>query len=142
MNTHTIDRVLRKFQVRNYLGVFARDKIPRDKIGIFVVNLDASDQPGSHWVCVFTDGKKGEFFDSFGRPPPYQSIRNYMDRNCTDGWTYSNKQLQSAISRSCGHYCVLYCILRSKNYNLHRFLALFSTDTCLNDRVVFRLLKR
>jgi len=44
-------------------------------------------------------------------------------------WSYNDIQLQSVASRFCGHYCVLYCILRSRgivavnNYEFNSLLT-------------------
>lgn len=42
----------------------------KKKIGI-IFNLDSSDQPGSHWVAMYSDFDKGQcyFFDSYGQEP-------------------------------------------------------------------------
>lgn len=50
------------------------------KIGI-IFNLDEHDQPGSHWVGLYADSKKGEiyFFDSYGIKPEYR-IRKLIRR--------------------------------------------------------------
>ena len=38
----------------------------------FVANTDPSDEPGAHWVAFyFQSERKGEFFDSYGKPPDY-----------------------------------------------------------------------
>lgn len=52
----------------------------KTKIGI-VFNLDEHDQPGSHWVALFCDLKKGQiyYFDSYGIIPE-QRIRKLMRR--------------------------------------------------------------
>lgn len=52
----------------------------KTKVGA-VFNLDEHDQPGSHWVAMFSDIKKGEifFFDSYGTRPE-KRIRILMRR--------------------------------------------------------------
>ena len=57
----------KKLMNNEFLGVFASDKIPVNKNGYCIVNLDDSSQPGSHWVAIgFIDGKQ-YLYDSFGR---------------------------------------------------------------------------
>jgi len=64
----------------NMIGVGMRDEILDKKVrehivkgrdNAMIINLDTSEQGGSHWVAVFR--KKGEkeaqYFDSFGMPP-------------------------------------------------------------------------
>lgn len=50
------------------------------KLGV-VFNLDKHDQPGSHWVSMYTDMKKGQvyFSDSYGIEPD-KRIRKFMRR--------------------------------------------------------------
>lgn len=53
-------------------GVYASDQIGRPKkAGAYIINLDSSDEPGSHWVglYIFNDfSRRSLLFDSFGRP--------------------------------------------------------------------------
>ena len=64
---------------KNFNGVFSADTLPRGKErrpGFYIVNLDNSDQEGSHWICIEL-GKRGEksaYFDSYGLPPPYPAL--------------------------------------------------------------------
>lgn len=46
---------------------------------IVVLNLDKHDMPGSHWVAVFIDLKKGliTYFDSYGMKPN-RYVRNFL----------------------------------------------------------------
>lgn len=54
-----------------FAGVFPSDKIPRlNQLKKYaIVNLDNSNQPGSHWVAVAYDDKSNDLvvYDSFGR---------------------------------------------------------------------------
>jgi hypothetical protein len=52
-----------------YAGTFASDEIPKlnNKKKYIILNLDKSNEPGSHWVAVAFHKNKYYFFDSFGR---------------------------------------------------------------------------
>jgi hypothetical protein len=56
-----------------------------NRIGI-VFNLDAHDEPGSHWVSLYSDFKKGEvyYYDSYGIYPP-EEVKILMERISTQG---------------------------------------------------------
>ena len=43
----------------------------------FILNVDTSNGPGTHWISIYitVDGK-GEFFDLYGEPPEFYS-RNF-----------------------------------------------------------------
>lgn len=58
-------------------------KSGKSRLGI-IFNLDEHDQPGSHWVAMFSDLKKGQiyFFDSYGTRPE-RRIRTLMRRHAT-----------------------------------------------------------
>lgn len=140
MNSLQIDRVLRKCKVSGFLGVFPSDRIPERARGLMVINLDASGKPGTHWVGVCVSEAKGEYFDTFGRPPSGEILK-YLKRNCKR-WIHNKQLIQSAASKYCGHYCILYCILRSRGVDLNKFVSLFSKkDTGLNDMLVSKIMR-
>jgi len=49
---------------------------------------------------------------------------------------FSKRQLQSAVDWFCGHCCVCFFILRSRDISLPRFLTYFTHDTGLSGVVV------
>ena len=142
MDTRQIDTALRRSRISNYTGVFACDQVPIALRGTAVVNLDEKRKPGSHWIAIWIseDGKRGEYFDTFGRKPK-GLLETYMNENCTT-WTCNNKQIQSVISRVCGVYCILYCIFRSRGCDILKFVSLFTKDTALNDLIACKLLRK
>ena len=76
MNSEEIRRALRP--VRDFDGVFAADDLP-DEPHLLVSNTHPTSRPGRHWVCICVENGRGEYFDSFGRPPTAYFER-YMDR--------------------------------------------------------------
>ena len=85
--------------------IFSADTLP-EKPRLLVCNTDASDKPGQHWICMHFEDGHGEYFDSFGRRPPV-NFERYLNRQCSS-WTFNRRQLQSVISKFCGHYCIYY----------------------------------
>ena len=53
-----------------FRGVFTADQIPKltSKQPYCIVNLDKSDEEGSHWISLAKHNGKTYFYDSFGRP--------------------------------------------------------------------------
>jgi len=133
MNGRQIERILRR-HVPQFDGVFSSDRLPeRRGPKLFVANTEANDEPGDHWVAISVDRRRdGQYFDSFGRPPP-KIFREYMLRHCRT-WTFNRSQLQSAASDVCGHYCVVWCMLNSRGVDLSSLLC--TSDTGLNDAIV------
>ena len=114
-------------------GVISVDTLP-DKPRLLVCNTDASDKPGRHWICMHFEAGRGEYFDSFGRRPT-ENFERYLNRHCSS-WTFNRRQLQSVISKFCGHYCIYYCMLRSRGIDMPKIVNSFTTDTGLNDVLV------
>lgn len=53
---------------KRFHGVYPSDKITILKSGqSCILNLDSSNQPGSHWIGLYKKGKKTYIYDSFGR---------------------------------------------------------------------------
>ena len=140
MNTIELDRLISR-HVKRFDGVFSSDRLPTNP-KMLVSNTHPSDKPGEHWVVIYVsdDGNHGEFFDSFGRPPD-DVFDRYMNKHCRN-WTYNRNQLQSIASNFCSYYCACYCIFRSRNVDMTRFVRHFTNDTGLNDLLVHELMCR
>ncbi len=78
--------------------------------------------------------------NSFGRPPSKVSKR-YMNAVC-EHWTFNARQLQSVVSNFCGHYCIYYCLLRSRGITMNEIVASFSNDTGFNDSMMHAFICR
>ena len=49
--------------------------IPKDE-GMYIINLDDSTGPGTHWGAVISDmSDRAIYFDSFGLSPPQEIVR-------------------------------------------------------------------
>ena len=80
-------------------GVFPSDKVPKKK-GYYIVNLDRSNQPGSHWVGVYRNSKTYAY-DSFGREQLLPFKAAYTERDAE----------QSASESNCGARCIAWLTL-------------------------------
>lgn len=95
----------------------------------FVFNLDAHDQRGSHWVCMFLNLAGPDrfigFFDSYGSPPPTQ-IKQLIDRlraqakqclNINIKYKFNTVRHQQK-NTECGVYCLyfIYQCLRGLSF--------------------------
>ena len=127
----------------SFLGTFPRDKLPAIKKtpATLIINTDPSTEPGEHWVAVRFD-KSAEYFDSYGLPPYYKEIAEFLERNSPDGKVVINHvTLQTpGLSVTCGHYCCLFVIFRSRGLEFEDMLAFFTRNTFLNDIVVRQVL--
>ena len=97
MNSRQLHWILsgNKFTKQFFKGVYAIDEIKSIKTvsypSSFVINLDPSYKPGSHWVAVYFDKNGvGEYFDSFARYPPHEIV--HFLRSHAKGWQYNRMQ--------------------------------------------------
>ena len=103
-----------------FRGVFPKNRLPwRTSSSHFrsayVINLDDSHLPGSHWVAMYLDLKHGgEYFDSYGQPP-IEECQRLLDL-CPQT-TYNTTILQED-TLVCGQYCVIYLMLRCRGFTL------------------------
>jgi len=58
-----------------------------------------------------------------------------MNRHCLS-WNFNDRQLQSVVSKFCGHYCIYFCIARSNGIDMRKIVRKLTSDTGLNDMLV------
>lgn len=139
MNTEQIDSILRKDEYCGQLfkGVFARDQFVSARItfpGIYVCNTDKMTQPGMHWVAVYFDNKgKCDYFDSYGLPPLFNDL-NHKIMSLDKYYVYNNNRIQSFDTNTCGIYCVLYALMRSRGETLSETISTFLLVNTTHER--------
>jgi hypothetical protein len=137
MNTGEIDNKLRRMCGRNFLGVFARDRMPARRPLLMVINTENHNKPGEHWVVICLDrDAKGEFFDSYGRSP-VGLFRAYLEKFCGE-WICNTTRVQSVISSCCGNYCIFYTYFKTHGFSMKEIMNCFIDDTAFNDLMVQR----
>ncbi|QKS69581.1 putative virion-maturation protease [Drosophila-associated adintovirus 2] len=148
MNTLQIEQIL--FNNPNtkkiFKGVFAADKLPvkiNTHPSIVIANTDSSDKPGTHWVAFyFKNAETAEFFDSYGQYPSNNYFINILKRN-SKKFTFNRQQVQGYFSNTCGHYCILFSLFKSKNKTTKYFLNTFKkNDYMYNDKIILRLFNK
>ena len=106
----------KKLKIRNFKGCFMRDEMKylcgNDEC--FVMNIDDSSSPGTHWVAVNIVKEKESsvsrtyYFDSFGLEPT-EEIKRY----CKEPRYYNSFEFQKPNEVICGHLC-LYFLYRMR----------------------------
>ena len=98
--TNQIFKLLAKRCKGTFLGLFARNKLPkvlpRGRNVSLIINTDPDFRRGQHWVAMhFKKNGTAEYFDSFGLPasvhPPFE---RYFKKHCRK-WITNNRQIQS-----------------------------------------------
>lgn len=102
-----------------FQGVYPIDLLPNRKPGGYIINLDKHSQPGSHWVAVFDDGHRVEYFDSYGVAP---TCKSFLGPNAV----YSTVTLQPILSNACGFYCMYFLLNRARSVSMNDILLLLS----------------
>jgi hypothetical protein len=131
MNSRQIYTILHSRIPNKFQGVFPSDKLP-SKITVFpacfVINTDPSGKPGSHWVAIYIDtNKRGEYFDSYGRPPEILALIRFLNAN-SKCWEHNEKRVQGVFSSVCGHYSIYFILQRSSGTPMHSILDKFSSE--------------
>ena len=106
-----------------WLGTFARDELPdlplKSRPWIFIMNTDPTDQPGTHWLAYYAIIVGPiEFINSFGF-----SLMNYSLDSLNP--LHLCFPFKSPITFVCGHYCIFYIYLSSRNKSLSECFYLF-----------------
>lgn len=123
----------------NFLGVFSRDEIPivHSYPSYSIINTDKASDRGSHWLACRVDLRKCEYFDSFGLPPIYEEISQFIgDRSLV----WNNKRIQSYSSKNCGAFCICFVKLRSKGLSFKQIIKRFSSNVQLNDNKAWQII--
>lgn len=143
MNGITIESILRRDVKCSpmFLGIFASDRLPssidKSRPSILVCNTDTYGNAGIHWIVIYVENSSyGEYFDSLGNPPE-APFRRFLNRHCAR-WIFTDRQLQSLVSRFCGHYCILYSLHRSRGRSINAIKNMLTFDTGLNDYLVHK----
>ena len=103
----------------------------------FVINLDPSYKPGSHWVAVYFDKNGvGEYFDSFARYPLHEVV--HFLRSHAKGLAIQSYASARTLYTTCGQFVVFYIYQKSQGLSLEVILRkYFSTHNKLrNDLLV------
>lgn len=84
----------------------------------FIMNIDHSSNPGTHWTSLFIKNKVCYYFDSYGFTPPDEVV-NYckgLDRY------YNSFKIQHPEQVICGHYCIYVLYLLSQGNEFYDVL--------------------
>jgi len=93
-----------------YAGCYAKDEFKHLKVKaelgrFYIVNLDNSKGPGTHWVLLYCALKNHIlYFDPFGAPPPKDIV--HLVHPLHKQIIFSDDVLQNTHTELCGHYCI------------------------------------
>ena len=133
-----------------FYGTVACDRLPslanQEGPTAYIVNTDPHDEPGRHWIALWTQENVCEILDSYAMPlEVYHTTEPLIEwLNCHYKYQVaSGKTLQLLFSQSCGDYALMFLVLKARGHSMHDFLRLFSDkDFVSNDRKVGRWLRQ
>ena len=79
-----------------------------------VVNLDKSENVGTHWICYYKQNDNAFIFDSFGGEPPTELIRYLKHVKIY----YNDDRIQDFDQIICGHVCITMLRILNKIPNI------------------------
>ena len=101
-----------ELEIPHFRGVYLRDTVPQYPFNVEsgIVNLNASSQPGSHWVCYYRNKNERIYFDSYGQIIPVE-IQRYLKRGSEfdrgkEVIQRNTDIVQAANTSVCGHLCL------------------------------------
>jgi hypothetical protein len=103
------------------MGCYPSDAIPKcTKFPCaLVVNFDASDKAGSHWIAIYAPNKSvAYYFDSIASEGVH-AIRKYLNENFLIIRS-SKKPLQAPGTTVCGQYAIFFIYLCALNYSMNQ----------------------
>jgi hypothetical protein len=110
-----------------------KDELPQkiNKRERGIVNLENSNQSGSHWVAYYKNNNKKYYFDSYGKAPPPKELVKYLGPK---NLFYNSERIQNCNDPAiCGHFCLIVLEKLSKDGNYEYILK------TLDENVVNRI---
>ena len=113
----------------------------------FIINLENTDNKGTHWVGLFIRGKKAVYFDSYGAICDVEVIDFCEKHNLKLG--YNQYIVQSLTSYNCGLYVFAFLHYMSSNLKNAKNIYAVSNDYVnifepsngnINDKIVVKYL--
>jgi len=122
---------IKKLKIPNFKGIFMRDEIAHLKPNTNesgILNLDdttnlkdvygSSTGEGTHWVAWYKVGRKINYFDSYGLPPPLE-FEKYIR---TKKFRYNSTQVQPEGTVVCGHLCLYFLVEMAKGCTMKQIV--------------------
>lgn len=111
------------------------NELPKFSSGAYVVNLSPSSHKGTHWVAVYAQNNRLEYFDSYGFEPSTR-LKRWWGKNIS--FVKNPYCLQGPFSSVCGQYCIYFILHRFSGLKMSEILSQFGTDVDFNDRQVYQ----
>ena len=131
----------------HFLGCFAQDTVSklqfRSKPCFFLVNIDSTGSPGSHWLAIGLFQTTIEVFDPLGfeifkwSQIPC-SLLTFIHTHSVNRKLFISDKVQSNTSTLCGFYCLFY-VLNRPFMSFSQIMSCYSTTLTDNDKLLTTL---
>ena len=85
--------------------LFLRNRLPRIKDRVYVMNPGDNSSKGTHWVSLYIDRKTADYFFFFGIDDTPQEVLNIIKEKSI---THNIFRIQDNDSIMCGIYCIAF----------------------------------
>ena len=141
MNTQQIKTILTADPTLNHIlqDVCPIDRIPKPQTdpAAYIINLDESFLPGSHWIAIYLNYSKSEanYFDSTGAPPHSACKPLLAQARLVK---YNDTKLQDH-TMVCGQFACMFLLLRARGYTFEDVIKKLTHP--YNDLIMHELFK-
>lgn len=118
---------MKDLKIKHFKGVLMKDELPQKiyTLECGIINLENSDQEGSHWTAYYKNNDKKYYFHSYGKAPPPKQLAKYLGfKNII----YNTRRFQNYNDPPfCSHLCLAVLKQLSKNPNYETALKQLKT---------------
>ena len=125
--------VVKQIGIPHFRGVFMRNTLPKRprKQECGIMNLNTSNEPGSHWVCWYKNDTDRIYFDSFGCICPME-LQKYLKtqaefKNNIPSIQRNSEQVQQPNTQICGQMCLYVLKHLSNGTNFQTIINTFNS---------------
>lgn len=135
MDSNQLNRYAEKFELTDFLGVFASDELallPKSKKGLLIFNTDSSENSGQHWISLCITKECIFYFDSL-------TLNFQFHKNISDFLIKFDKNVvlngiptQTNESIDCGKHCLIFCYIMFIEPSVNQYKRWLHTFRNLN----------
>ena len=122
-------------------NLYSKSYLPENST--YVVNIQKSNLPGSHWISILVKKNSILYFDSMGLPVINEYILKRL-KLCNLPIYYSAASIQGIFSMFCAYYALIFLIkCHEEKMSFEDFLNIFKDGKSLeNEQICLNLIKK